>query len=154
MWSQFKSYTVDMFALAIAFMSPITGVVVAMLCFVFFDMVTGILKARKIAANKAEEAGKTKEKVKEDKREVVQSRKMSHSVAKFIFYFAGILLAHLINHFMELEMPLVKMVLGFIMLIELKSIDENMKVVLGYSIFGKLLDVIKRTDVPPTDENK
>lgn len=132
-----KRYLLDFIALFLAFMSPTVIIVWAMFAFVFADLITGIMKARKIGDYSYAS---------------VSSRKMSHSVSKFIFYFFGILLAHVTNEVLELGMPAIKMVLGFIVVIELRSIDENMKVVLGYSIFGRMLDMIKRADIPDSSQ--
>lgn len=139
-------YFAEMLVILGAFMSPLVGVVGAMLAFVMVDLVTGIMKARHIALMEiAHKDLSSKERLTHILKRV-NSRKMSHSVAKFIFYLSGIVLAHIANYQLALNMPLVKMVLGFIIVIELKSIDENMRIVLGYSIFTKFLDIIKRSE--------
>lgn len=126
-----KRYAFDLLPIFAAFMSPIVAVSYAIFAFVAVDFITGILKARKLGKGDYD---------------AISSRKMSHSVAKIIFYMSGILLAHLTNITLELEMPAIKMVMGLIIAIELRSVDENMKVVLGYSIFGKILDRVKRPE--------
>lgn len=132
-----KKHSLDLITLFLAFLSPIVVVTWAMFAFVLVDFVTGIMKARK---------------GKENDYYSISSRKMSHSISKFVFYFAGIFLAHVVNNALELDMPAVKMVLGFIVVIELRSIDENMNSVLGYSIFGRMLDMLKRADIPDSSQ--
>ena len=43
------------------------------------------------------------------------------------------------------EYEAAKIVLMGITFIEVKSLDENFKIILGYSIFGKLLGLLSRT---------
>lgn len=128
-WETIKKYSLDLLTLFVAFMTPLAVVFLAMFVFVLADFITGVWKAYVMP------------------KKTVSSRKMSHSVSKFIFYFIGILLAAIANSVLELDMPAAKMVLGFIIVIELRSIDENMKIVLGYSIFGRILDTLKRADI-------
>lgn len=128
-WETIKKYSLDLLTLFVAFMTPLAVVFLAMFVFVLADFITGVWKAYVMP------------------KKTVSSRKMSHSVSKFIFYFTGILLSAIANSVLELDMPAAKMVLGFIIVIELRSIDENMKIVLGYSIFGRILDTLKRADI-------
>jgi hypothetical protein len=50
-------------------------------------------------------------------------------------------------------MPLAKMVLGTILIVEIKSLDENMKGALGWSFFDIVLNAVKRKTEPLISKN-
>lgn len=149
--NRMNKYFLELSLIAGAFLAPLSGVVGAMFAFVIVDLITGLMKVRAKARRDADRMALGRRARCSYIFARINSRSMSNSVAKFIFYLSGIVLAHITNYQLGLEMPLVKMILGLIIAIELKSIDENMRIVLGYSVFGKLIDIIQR---PSDDSNR
>ena len=66
--------------------------------------------------------------------EVFDSEKLSRSISKAIMYPFAIILAHLCEKFLH-EIPFVKGVTFLLIIVEGKSLDENMKDILGFSFF-------------------
>lgn len=92
--------------------------------FVVGDLVTGIIASSR-------------------KHEPFTSKRLRESVGKFIAYGIFILVASAIQRqFIGDDFPCVKLVAMFIAYIELKSIDENAKVITGHSIFSKIIQLL------------
>lgn len=108
----------------IAFFAPTAVFLLIVGFFIVCDMITGI-----IAANA--------------RKERIHSRKLSRTVSKFIAYSVGILVAHVVNKMFFPEFPAMQLMSGFIAFIEIKSIDENIKDITGYSLFKGILDKLK-----------
>lgn len=124
------NYIADLFMLVVAFLSPIEAVLWMVVTMVGIDTITGVMKAGK-------------ESVKN-----IKSKKMATALSKLIFYCSGIIIAQIFGTYIDPEIPFVKLVASAIILIEVKSIDENMKEALGWSFFDKLLDAVKRKTEP------
>jgi hypothetical protein len=92
--------------------------------FVFCDAVTGILASRA-------------------KEEPFTSRKLRRTIAKFLAYGIGILVSHVVQVNLLPTMDCVKIIAGLIAFTELKSIDENIKVLTGFSMFKFILEKLK-----------
>jgi len=108
----------------IAFFSPVQSFVFATGLFVICDMVTGIIAAKK-------------------RGERMESKKLFRSIAKFLVYGVAIIVAHTINFLYLPNFPAVQLIAGFIAFIEVKSIDENISEVTGYSILGVIVSKLK-----------
>jgi hypothetical protein len=67
--------------------------------------------------------------------EVISSRKMRPTITKGIGYMAAILVAHTFEKSFMPDLNCLKIVSGLIALIELKSLDENLKDLTGKSFF-------------------
>ena len=123
---QLKKYIPEIVAFCIAFMTPIMPAILAMLALVFFDTVTGIWKTMKTKGWSA-----------------FTSKRLSDVASKSIMY--GLLIV--VSHIMELYIlgdvvPLVKMSVGVIGMIEFKSIGENASEILGYDVFKQVISRI------------
>jgi hypothetical protein len=69
---------------------------------------------------------------------------------KLILYNIGILLAFLVEKYVLVDtIPISKLALGVISMVEMKSIDESFQSIFGYSLYAKLLAMIKRPDQNP-----
>lgn len=72
------------------------------------------------------------------------SRKMSHTISKIIFYNLAIITGALIQlHIMPL-IPFVTLIASSIAIIEFTSITENITDILGFDIFKKVKEYLKR----------
>jgi hypothetical protein len=75
----------------------------------------------------------------------ITSRKMYQTIPKLLIYISVILIVYYSNIFIfEVPMDLHKIVGGFILLTEFKSIDENINLILGFSLFSQLTDFLSR----------
>lgn len=100
----------------IVYFSPVFPVLFGLGFIVLTDFVTGMLASRK-------------------RGEVISSRKMRPTITKGIGYMAAILVAHTFEKSFMPDLNCLKIVSGLIALIELKSLDENIKDLTGKSLF-------------------
>lgn len=108
------------------FLQPIYGALWFVTFLVIADTLTGIMKA-----------GKT------DVRNI-KSKKAFNLVPKLIFYFTLVISSHAINLTIDKQIPFVKLALVGISWIEIKSIDENFKVLFGFSFLDKCIEACKK----------
>lgn len=100
----------------LVYFSPVFPVLFGLGFLVLTDFVTGMLASRK-------------------RGEVISSRKMRPTITKGIGYMAAILVAHTFEKSFMPDLNALKIVSGLIALIELKSLDENLKDLTGKSFF-------------------
>lgn len=74
----------------------------------------------------------------------IESRKMMRTVMKFMAYGMAVLCAHYISHLFFPNMPIVQAMSALIATIELKSIDENYKLIFGKSFFNSLISTLDK----------
>ena len=100
----------------IVYFTPVFPVLFGLGFLVLTDFVTGILASKK-------------------RGEVISSKKMRPTVTKGIGYMVAILVAHTFEKSFMPELEAMKVVSGLIALVELKSLDENLKDLTGKSFF-------------------
>jgi uncharacterized membrane protein len=122
------------------FMLPIWQYFLAMVVFIFGDILTRVLVVRKTSGWKA-----------------VRSNRLYDSVPKLIAYGSAIICFHAMEVFIDDTVPLTKLVCYFIGSVELKSIAENIDELTGINLFEFIKEIfarkkhaIKPTDKPPT----
>lgn len=71
------------------------------------------------------------------------SKKFRPAIDKFIGYGISILVAHVMEIQFMPDFPAMKIIGGYLIFIELKSIDENFKILTGISAFQIILDKMK-----------
>lgn len=124
---------------ALAFLLPLTEVLIFVGFIVSCDFITGVIKAHK----KGE----------------VRSGRMIDKFYDSVGYFIGILIAHYAEIFFGDAVPLVKAVVAIIALTELQSVRENITEITGNDILKPIINMLKnRTDNQNTksesEENK
>ncbi|CAB4154714.1 Bacteriophage holin family [uncultured Caudovirales phage] len=78
-------------------------------------------------------------------KKVISSRKMYATLPKLLMYNVVIIMIYYSNiHIFNTGIPLEKIIASFIALIEIKSIDENFKYIMGFSIWSKLMKTLDR----------
>ena len=121
----------------ITFFSPIYGLLLAVGTMILMDTILGITKAIKLEGW-----------------ESITSRKASVIISKFLLYQLTVITFfiidyNLINEFTKLnygtEYLLTKFITLSLCFVEAKSIDENIKVIFGFSIWTNLKEVLTRT---------
>lgn len=108
-----------------AFFMPITWAITSIAVVVIIDTITGIMKAGK----------------KDIKN--VKSRKLGNIIAKLVYYFSAVILGRICELHIDTEIPFTKLVLVAVMIIEVKSIDENFRDTFGFSFIDKILQALK-----------
>lgn len=79
------------------------------------------------------------------KDEVINSRKMGNTISKMFLYNMMVLSVYLLDHYiLKTGLNLEKIAAGLIGVVEIKSLDENFKILFGWSIWEKLKNSIQR----------
>jgi hypothetical protein len=82
---------------------------------------------------------------------VITSRKMSNIIPKLLLYNIAILLSFLVEvYVLDKSVPLSKIAVGVIAMVEGKSIDESFKLLFGYSIYETMMKKVKRPEKSET----
>jgi hypothetical protein len=70
---------------------------------------------------------------------------MSNTIGKILIYTSTILALFMLEtYILGPIIPITKMVAALISFVEIKSIDETFKLLLGYSFYDKLINIVKR----------
>lgn len=112
---------------ALAFFSPISGAMIAVLFLLAIDFITGIWAAKK-------------------RKVPVTSHKMWPSVTKFILYCLAIISGHLVEQYLCKDIPFVRVATGLIATIEITSIWENIYKITGLNLIKALKDYLPRKE--------
>lgn len=92
--------------------------------FIAADTITGV-----VAANKRGER--------------LTSKRGSDVIRKFLVYGVGVIVAHVIQQEFIADFPCMKIIAGLVAFNEVKSIDENIKDISGYSFFDYFIKKLK-----------
>lgn len=126
-----KTWLISILLSVLAAISPIVPLFITATLLIISDMVFAIYRAYK-------------------NRVPITSRKLSQVLPKLILYNIGILLAFLVEKYVLVDtIPISKLALGVISMVEMKSIDESFQSIFGYSLYSKLLAMIKRPEQNP-----
>lgn len=102
-------------------LAPIQAVMLTVGFLIFLDLATGIWAALK-------------------RQEKISSAALRRTLSKMIIYQLAIISGFLIEHHIVGDsIPMIKILAGFISLVELKSILENSNVILGANVFKLLI---------------
>jgi phage-related holin len=116
----FLKYATATAAFLISYFTPAIPLMLAIGFFLISDFVTGIMAAKK-------------------RGEQITSKKMRPSVTKGIGYMIAILVAMVFERHFLPGFEVMKIVAGLIAFIEVKSLDENFRVITGKSLFKQFL---------------
>lgn len=122
--NQNSKYIGILFTYLIFFFSPIAAILIATGVLVFTDLFTGVFAARK-------------------RGEKIDSKNMSRSISKIIFYFTAIILSRMVEIVFFPSIPVASITSGYIALIEFKSNMENISSITGLDIWKVLIDKIQ-----------
>lgn len=73
----------------------------------------------------------------------VKSRRLGHVISKLIYYMSAILIGRISELYIDDQIPFVKLCLVVVLIIEVKSIDENFRDTFGFSFVDKMLNAFK-----------
>lgn len=108
-----------------AVLTPIIPVMLVVLTLICFDFLTGVYASFR-------------------ERQAISSRKIGNTVAKITLLNVGILSAFLIESYIVPEIPFVKVTAGFVAMVELTSILENIHRATGVNILKALKEWVSR----------
>lgn len=123
-------------ALIISFISifvPVVPILLLVGLFIFSDTILGILAAKK-------------------QKQKITSRKLGHIIPKMILYQMAVLTAFLLDvyllgeflsYFFQIQLIFTKLVAVSLIFIELVSMDEKFKILIGKTIIESFRDLIK-----------
>ena len=115
------------FAVILSIFAPVIPLILTVLFLVVVDFILGVYRAYRTDPKS------------------VTSRKMSNTIGKILIYISTILALFLLEKYiLDSILPITKMVVALISFVEIKSIDESFKLLLGYSFYDKLIEVVKR----------
>ena len=106
------------------YMYPAAQFILLVGFFIAADTITGV-----VAANK--------------RGEKLTSKRGSDVIRKFLVYGVGVIVAHVVQREFLSDFPALKIIAGLIAFNELKSIDENIKDISGYSLFDYFIKKLK-----------
>lgn len=111
-----------LFLSILAALAPLQTAVLAVLGLCVVDLITGLLASRKAGI-------------------AITSSGLKRTVVKGIIYPTAIILSHVTALYLTgPDIPLVKIVAGYVGIVELKSALENMDIILGGNIFKVLIN--------------
>lgn len=111
-----------------AFLTPVFGVMAAMVCLIIIDFITGVYAAWRNGEN-------------------ISSRKLGNTLSKFLLYNLMVLAAFLIETLIVPEVPFIKIVGGYVALTEFKSIGENFNKIYGIDVMKAVRKFFSRKDL-------
>ena len=118
---QLSNYILKAFAIILAILAPIKATMSTVGFLIFLDLATGIWAALK-------------------RKETIKSAALRRTISKMIIYQLAVISGFLIERYLfGGEMPVTKIVAGFIGLVEFKSILENSNFILGTDVFKLLV---------------
>ena len=130
-----NKWGIELLTLLGAFFIPITGVLLMVSAMVLLDFITGLMKVKKLGQKRTSSGYK-------------------RTLLKWASYMLVVLIAHGIELSMQLPVDVSAIVLTGLCYVELKSIDENWEIVYGYSIFKRVINLIKPTKNHEYPESK
>jgi phage-related holin len=116
----FQKYSLPIAAYLTSYFSPAFPMMVAIIFFLIADFITGIMAAQK-------------------RGEEILSKKMRPTITKGIGYMVAILVAHVFQKNFLVDIEVLKIISGLIAFIEVKSLDENFRIITGKSLFKQFL---------------
>jgi hypothetical protein len=131
-----KAQLISVLAIFMAFVAPIKGLLIAVGFAIVLDTVFGLIKAKKLNGWKS-----------------VSSRKLSQIVSKMVLYQSAVILFYFIDLFIMgdfikifsgIPFFLTKLIGALLCFIELKSIDENVKIITGSSLWDRFKEMLSR----------
>tara|TARA_R100001015_G_C4474353_1_gene56941 strand:+ start:159 stop:575 length:417 start_codon:yes stop_codon:yes gene_type:complete len=124
----------EMAAFLLLFIGDITSSVLAIIFLVFADTVTGIWASLK-------------------NNQYLTSRRAGRIISKLVLYPLAIVVAKVAEVYLTPAIPWIQVTSGIIAIVEVKSIFENISLILGFDLWARIKDAIwKEREKPKKDE--
>ena len=131
-----KSQLAGVISIILAFLFPIRGLIIAVGLAIVLDTIIGIFKAKKLNGWNS-----------------VSSKKLSAIISKMFLYQGAIILFYMMDKFILGEfialfigvpLFLTKVLAATLCFIEIKSIDENIEIITGKSVWNRFKEMLTR----------
>ncbi len=113
-----------------AFLAPLYPIIGTLVVLILADTFTGIWKS-----------------VKKDGWKSITSTKLGRTATKLMLYNLGLIVGFLVETFLVPELPMTRVAAGFIGMVELKSLWENIGEITGIDIWGRLKVLFNKKEV-------
>lgn len=135
-----NKYLFPLILSALSVFAPIKGMIITVFISIIVDLITGILAAKK-------------------RGEKITSAALRRSVSKLLIYETALLVSFLVETYLLSDsIPITKLVGGILGSVEMLSIYENLNVVSGNNLFGRLISLLgshnDKKDAPVDDAPK
>ena len=121
-------------AFLLFFLYDIKASIYAIFFLIFADTVTGIWAAIK-------------------KNKKITSRKAGRIISKLLLYPLAIIVAKVTQKYLTPEIPWIHVTSGIIAIVEIKSVFENMSIILGYDLWHRIKEVLWKQREEPKKTN-
>jgi len=134
LWTKLTVYFTQIAAVLLTFISPISGVLIAVGAFIFLDTIIGIWKAKKI-------------------KQKVTSRRLSSVVNKMLVYQLTVITFFILGHFIvndivktfiDVDYAMTKLIAVILISIEFFSIDESFKAATGKGLLDRFTELVTK----------
>jgi phage-related holin len=124
----------EMLAFLLLFLGDITAALLAIIFLVFADTVTGVWASIK-------------------NNQYLTSRRAGRILSKLLLYPLSIIVAKVAESYLTPSIPWIQVVSGIIAIVEVKSIFENISLILGFDLWPRIKEALwKERDKPKKDE--
>jgi hypothetical protein len=114
------------FAFLLSYFAPIAAIIHVMLIFILVDCISAIWAAKK-------------------NNEPIESRKMRKTVIKMFWYISAVIMAHMLEVTFNLQFAhLAQITGGFVCIVELKSVFENITKITNEPVFMKIYKLFEK----------
>lgn len=128
----FKVRWTEVFGYVAVLLSPIYPAMMALTWVLVIDWVTGVWASRR-------------------RGERITSKRMSETITKVVLYNLLIITALVVETYLAPELPLIRLAVGFIGMVELKSVAENVTALTGVDFWKALMKYFKRKGIDAMD---
>ena len=130
-----KTFIINLVLSAVSIVIPIKPFLIAVGLLITFDFVTGIWKAIK-------------------NNEKITSQKMSHTISKAVLYQLAIITGLILEYTITNTIPFVRIIAGFLVITESKSILENISVITKIDLINFLKEYLKRSKLTLSSDDE
>ncbi|MFZ4400609.1 MAG: phage holin family protein [Bacteroidales bacterium] len=117
---------IKIFTFVLSYFAPIATIIHVMLIFILIDLISGIWAAKK--ANIP-----------------IESSKMRKTVSKLIWYMVAVIMAHMMENTFAMQWSHMAQICGgFICMVEIKSVFENISKITNEPVFIKLYKLFEK----------
>jgi len=122
----YNNHLIKIFTFIISYFAPISSIVHVMLIFILVDCLSAIWAAKKNNIP-------------------IESRKMRKTVIKMFWYLSAVLMAHMMEKEFNIQFAhMAQIVAGFVCMVEMKSVFENITKITNEPVFIKIYKIFEK----------
>ena len=119
----------------ILFFNDITAAMFAIIFLILIDTLTGVWASLKM-------------------NDLITSRRAGRIISKLLLYPISIIVAKVAQLYLTPSIPWIQVVSGIIAIVEVKSIFENISIILGYDLWNRIKEAIWKEREKPKKDKK